>query len=160
MDTRVESELKAYVQGVVGAFGSDPRVLAWDVWNEPDNQGRDDLKDFAAKVSRVNELLPKVFAWAGAMHPQQPLTSGVWQGNWSDDAKESVTTKIQLAESDVISFHDYQWPEAFESRIASLRRLDRPLLAPSTWLAGTAVPSTRCSQSRNVSGSQRSIGDS
>ena len=29
--------LKAYVQGVVGAFANDPRILAWDVWNEPDN---------------------------------------------------------------------------------------------------------------------------
>ena len=24
-------------RGVVGAFASDPRVLAWDVWNEPSN---------------------------------------------------------------------------------------------------------------------------
>src|SRR5579862_5386287 len=29
--------LEAYVTGVVGAFAKDPRVLAWDVWNEPDN---------------------------------------------------------------------------------------------------------------------------
>lgn len=33
--------LKAYVQGVVGAFAKDDRILAWDVWNEPgsDNAG-------------------------------------------------------------------------------------------------------------------------
>src|SRR5215813_1502530 len=30
--------LEAYVKGVVGAFGKDPRVLGWDVWNEPDNK--------------------------------------------------------------------------------------------------------------------------
>jgi endo-1,4-beta-mannosidase len=29
--------LEAYVKGVVGAFAKDPRVLGWDVWNEPDN---------------------------------------------------------------------------------------------------------------------------
>jgi len=29
--------LKEYVQGVVAAFANDPRVLAWDVWNEPNN---------------------------------------------------------------------------------------------------------------------------
>ena len=29
--------LQAYVEGVVGAFGQDERVLAWDIWNEPDN---------------------------------------------------------------------------------------------------------------------------
>ncbi len=36
--------------------------------------------DVAAKVERVNELLPQVFAWARATHPDQPLTSGVWTG--------------------------------------------------------------------------------
>src|SRR5579863_7042562 len=29
--------LKAYVKGVVGAFANDPRVLMWDIWNEPNN---------------------------------------------------------------------------------------------------------------------------
>ena len=116
------------MQGVVGAFGSDPRVLAWDVWNEPDNRGRDLPGDAPAKVKRVNELLPQVFAWAREMHPQQPLTSGVWTGDWNNPSKESATTKIQLEESDVISFHDYLWPEGFEERIDELRPLNRPLI--------------------------------
>jgi|SRR6187402_249892 len=124
----VEPELKAYVQGVVSAFAKDDRILGWDVWNEPDNGGRDLSADVAAKVKRVNELLPQVFAWARSAHPQQPLTSGVWTGNWDDPAKESATTKIQLAESDVISFHNYGWPEDFEAHIQSLRSLQRPLL--------------------------------
>src|SRR5438445_7931745 len=29
--------LQAYVEGVVGAFAKDQRILAWDLWNEPDN---------------------------------------------------------------------------------------------------------------------------
>jgi len=29
--------LEVYVRGVVHAFADDQRVLAWDVWNEPDN---------------------------------------------------------------------------------------------------------------------------
>src|SRR5437868_2018916 len=29
--------LEAYVKGVVGAFAKDERILAWDIWNEPDN---------------------------------------------------------------------------------------------------------------------------
>jgi len=128
MNRAVEPELKAYVQGVVSAFAKDDRILGWDVWNEPDNGGRDLPADVAAKVKRVNELLPQVFAWARFAHPQQPLTSGVWTGNWDDPAKESATTKIQLAESDVISFHNYGWPEDFEAHIQSLRSLQRPLL--------------------------------
>jgi hypothetical protein len=128
MDRSVEPELKAYVQGVVSAFGKDDRVLAWDVWNEPDNEGRDRQADVPAKVKRVNELLPLVFEWARSMHPNQPLTSGVWKGNWDDPTQESETTKIQLGESDVISFHNYDWPEVMQARIDSLRALHRPLL--------------------------------
>jgi hypothetical protein len=128
LDRSYEPKLKAYVQGVVGAFANDDRILGWDVWNEPDNQGGDVEADVPAKVKRVDELLRKAFAWARAENPSQPLTSGVWTGNWSDAAKESATTKIQLVESDVISFHNYGWPEEFEARIKELEPLHRPIL--------------------------------
>ena len=127
-DRAIEPQLKAYVQGVVGAFAQDDRVLGWDIWNEPDNQGGDGPQDVASKVARVDELLPQAFAWARAMHPTQPLTSGVWTGSWSNPSLESATTKIQLANSDVISFHDYSWPEGFEKRIQELLPQHRPLL--------------------------------
>jgi hypothetical protein len=128
LDRADEPQLKAYVQGVVGAFGKDDRVLGWDVWNEPDNRGGDREEDAAAKVKRVDELLPQVFAWARAMQATQPLTSGVWVGDWVHPDKESETTKIQLAESDVISFHNYDWPEGFEARVQQLAMYHRPLL--------------------------------
>jgi hypothetical protein len=128
LDKEVEPELAAYVQGVVGAFAEDQRVLAWDIWNEPDNQGGDALEDVPAKVRRVDELLPRAFAWARSVHPSQPLTSAVWAGNWHDPDKESATTKIQLEEADVISFHDYGWPEIFEGHIQELQKMGRPIL--------------------------------
>ena len=129
-DRKYEPRLKAYVEGVVGAFAKDERILGWDVWNEPDNEGGGSYQalELPNKTERVEELLPQVFAWARSMHPEQPLTSGVWQGNWSDPAKESKTTKIQLAESDVISFHNYDWPEGFEARVLTLKKLGRPLI--------------------------------
>lgn len=121
---------EAYVKGVVGTFANDDRILAWDVWNEPDNPGggkyKDNLKD---KVARVNALLPEVFKWARSQGPTQPLTSGVWtHDSWGDPQQWSTTEKIQLSESDIISFHDYSWPEKFESRVESLERLHRPVL--------------------------------
>jgi hypothetical protein len=137
MDRSVEPQLEAYVKGVVGAFARDERVLGWDVWNEPDNRGGDVVKDEAAKVARVNELLPKAFRWAREMHPVQPLTSGVWTGNWSDPAKESATTTIQLAESDVITFHNYGWPEEFEARILELKPLGRPVICTEYMARGS-----------------------
>jgi hypothetical protein len=123
-----EPKLQAYVVGVVGAFANDDRVLGWDIWNEPDNGGGDKKEDVPAKIKRVDELLPKAFAWARSAHPTQPLTSGLWAGNWTDPEKESATTKIQLEESDVISFHNYEWPEKFEERIKELQPYHRPIL--------------------------------
>ena len=32
-----EDRLESYVAGIVGAFAEDERVLAFDLWNEPDN---------------------------------------------------------------------------------------------------------------------------
>ena len=128
LDRSMQPQLEAYVKGVVGAFAKDDRILGWDVWNEPDNKGGDVEADLPAKTKRVNELLPLVFTWARSAQPSQPLTSGVWTGNWDDPAKESETTRIQLRESDVISFHNYGWPEDFEDRIKSLQPLRRPII--------------------------------
>jgi len=129
MDSAYEPKLESYVKGIVGAFANDKRILAWDVWNEPDNgNGSKKPGEPPNKAELVDRLLPKAFAWARSVHPTQPLTSGVWEGDWSNPDKESPTTKIQLAESDIISFHNYSWPEGFEARIKELQPLGRPII--------------------------------
>ena len=40
LDPAVEPELKQYVQGVVGAFANDDRILGWDIWKRARQQGR------------------------------------------------------------------------------------------------------------------------
>ncbi len=128
-DRAYEPKLEAYVKGVVGAFAKDDRILGWDVWNEPDNGNESSAKgELPHKAERVAQLLPQVFAWARSVHPTQPLTSGMWKGDWTDPAKESPMTKIQLAESDVITFHNYDWPEGFEARIQQLQQYHRPII--------------------------------
>ena len=128
LDPAYEPNLREYVLGVVGAFGKDERVLGWDLWNEPDNGNSTRFTEAPHKTELIVALLPKVFAWARSTHPTQPLTSGVWAGNWNDPAKQSAMTKIQLAESDVITFHNYGWPEEFEARINALLPLGRPII--------------------------------
>ena len=119
---------KAYVQGVIGAFRNDPRILGWDVWNEPDN-GADQYKGQEGKEPLVRALLAEVFGWARDAEPSQPLTSGVWLGaDWAPGGKASAMEKLQLAQSDVISFHDYSWPETFERRVLQLLPYGRPIL--------------------------------
>lgn len=122
--------LEAYVKGVVGAFAKDDRVLGWDIWNEPDNGNGGSYADLEAKNKSelVLALLPRAFAWARAAHPTQPLTSGVWKGNWSVAEKLEPGAKIQIEMSDVISFHSYDKPEVFEKRVLSLQQYHRPIL--------------------------------
>lgn len=124
--------LKAYVQGVVGAFAKDDRILAWDVWNEPgsdqtDNYPKTELKK-EDKLNRVTALLPQAFAWAREANPSQPLTSGVWDVDTSNDADIGELQRIQLRESDVITFHNYSWPEDFKSEVDWLRQFHRPVI--------------------------------
>ena len=122
-------QLKGYVQGIVGAFAKDERVLSWDVWNEPDNSGGGDYPVQKEKEALVAKLLPQVFEWARSQNPLQPLTSGVWHNDdWSPAGKLNAIEAIQLAQSDVISFHNYDWPESFEARIQQLKGYGRPLL--------------------------------
>ncbi len=124
------ARLKAYVKGVVAAFAKDARVLGWDIWNEPDNTNDSSYKskEPPAKKELVLALLPKAFAWARSAHPSQPLTCGVWQSDWSSDDKLTAMARIQLAESDVLSFHNYDPAPEFEKRIEWLQRYNRPIL--------------------------------
>ena len=122
--------LEKYVKGVVGEFANDPRILAWDLWNEPDN-GNDSSYaqgDPKNKNEIIAGLLPQVFAWARSAHPTQPLTSGVWQGDWSSLDKMTPVGKIQIEQSDVISFHNYGWPEDFEAHVTMLEQYHRPII--------------------------------
>ena len=132
-DSSQYSRLKEYVQGVVGAFAKDDRILGWDVWNEPGsdqtgNYPKTELKN-KDKVTRVAALLPQVFAWAREVNPTQPLTSGVYEVDISrDEASIDELERIQLRESDIITFHNYSWPESFKAEIAWLRRFHRPVI--------------------------------
>jgi Cellulase (glycosyl hydrolase family 5) len=131
--------LEAYVKGVVGAFAMDRRVLAWDVWNEPDNTNAASYGALEPndKQSLVQALLPRVFSWARAAHPTQPLTSAVWSDDPSPADKLSPIARIQIENSDVVSFHNYQPPQNFERRILELRRYHRPILCTEYMARGT-----------------------
>jgi len=128
-DTGGYPKLQSYVEAIVGAFAQDERVLAWDVWNEPDNAGGGDYPAQPGKQELVARLLPQVFDWARAQKPVQPLTSGVWHdADWSSESHLNPVEGTQLSQSDVISFHSYEWPELFEARIKQLLGYGRPIL--------------------------------
>lgn len=122
--------LESYVKDIVGAFATDKRILGWDVWNEPDNNNGSSYPDNSqARLDQVAALLPRVFEWARSADPSQPVTSGVWHhDHWERLDGLSTVEKTQLTQSDVISFHDYSWPEVFEARVKALEVYGRPIL--------------------------------
>ena len=129
-DPSAYPHLESYVKGVVGAFARDQRVLAWDVWNEPDNQNGGSYGELEPKnkVELVLALLPRAFAWAREAKAEQPLTSGVWKGDWSTPEKLTAMDRLQIDLSDVITFHNYDSPTEFEKRINWLVRYNRPII--------------------------------
>ena len=127
--SRWNTQLKPYVEGVIGHFRDDKRVLMWDLMNEPDNNNPPYKgKELSRKVQPSLNLLQKEWNWARHANPSQPLTSGVWKDDWSSDQKLSQMARFQLQNSDVITFHSYGPPDEMRSRIQSLQRFGRPII--------------------------------
>ena len=115
-DPSKEPVLREYVTSVIGGFQSNRQIIAWDLYNEPGNNGRG---------SKSAPLVEKAFAWARAVDPPQPLTVGVWE------FKEYDLPFAGL--SDIISYHDYNPLPESAARIQLLQRHNRPLLC-TEWL--------------------------
>jgi len=128
-------------------------VLGWDVWNEPSNtnEGSYEKEEATNKKELVEALLPKVFSWARAAGATQPLTSAVWEGDWSEPEKLGAMTKIQLELSDVISFHNYDKPAEFEKRVKWLQTYHRPILCTEYMARGMGARSRDSAAGEKIS---------
>ena len=113
--------LEEYVRSVIGAFGHDERVLAWDLYNEP---GNSDMGD------RSLALLRDSFQWARAAGPAQPLTVGVWRRDTPE------MNQVMLENSDVVSFHCYSNLDVLKGMLEELKPGGYPLLC-TEWMART-----------------------
>ena len=120
----------AYAEEVVAAFSIDKRVLAWDVWNDPGNtnEGRYGSFEPANKTELMRTILAQAFKYARAGNPTQPVTSGLAKGDWSSADKLGPLEKIQVENSDVISFQNYDGPQEFEKRVKWLQAYGRPVI--------------------------------
>ena len=127
--TRYES-LRPYVQGVVGRFANDRRVIAWDIFNEPDNVNRPAYVAYEPpdKGERAFQLMRKAFTWAREMNPSQPLTAAPWKGDYQDASRVPALVAYMLDSSDVITFHSYDDSASVEREITALERYGRPII--------------------------------
>lgn len=105
--------LEKYVKDVLVRFGKDKRILMWDLYNEPGNEGERD---------NSIPLLKAVFQWARQANPEQPITSGIWK--W--DLEE--LNKIQILNSDIITYHEYESPSWHQRVIEILKTHNRPMI--------------------------------
>ncbi|HEY9047496.1 MAG TPA: glycoside hydrolase family 2 TIM barrel-domain containing protein [Ohtaekwangia sp.] len=112
-DSTLYITLEKYTKDILSHFASDKRIVLWDVYNEPGNSGYG---------TKSLPLLSKVFQWGREVNPSQPLSAGVW----SKDLEE--LNRYQLANSDVITYHNYSVPEDHQQWIDSLRTYGKPLI--------------------------------
>lgn len=136
--------LEAYVRGVVRRFGSDERVLFWDLYNEVGNRFMPAMAAPAWRRLPVHaavyvrhvlrrspslDLMDAAFAWARAERPEQPLTAPVYY-------PFPRINRAVLAQSDVVTFHNYEPVPPLEALIARLQATGRPVLC-TEWLSRT-----------------------
>ncbi len=133
-DSSRHDELKGYIKGVISKFGSDPRVICWDLYNEPDNRalqrGRNELEVEDKHIYSL-ALLRKVFSWAREVNPTQPLTTGIWRGeidHWGTPDSLPELDRFMVQHSDLISFHAYDRYENVVRKIEELKKYQRPLI--------------------------------
>ena len=141
-DSLRHDELKNYIKGVVSHFKNDQRVVAWDLYNEPDNVASDpgrDVLELKDKYIYTFALLKKVVQWTREVNPSQPLTVGLWKGDhtlWGTPKKLRPLERFMVKNSDVISFHSYDGPQITKEKINALKNYNRPILC-TEYLART-----------------------
>jgi len=117
-DRNAWPDLEKYIRDIVSTFARDPRVLMWDLYNEPGNSGMG---------NRSLPLVEATFAWARAVNPSQPLTIGSW-------GAPAEISRRQIELSDVVSFHFYGGRDGLRRQISDLKGHLRPVIN-TEWMA-------------------------
>ena len=112
-DTSNFPGLEKYVKDVLGSFAHDKRILLWDLYNEPGNSGKGDS---------TLPLLTKIFEWARAVNPDQPVSAGLWDWNLTN------LNIFQMNNSDIITYHNYDELPLHQRVISILKASGKPLI--------------------------------
>jgi len=117
--TSLYNWLEKYVKDIIGTFKNDPRVLIWDMYNEPgaSHHGNESLP-----------LLKNAFKWAREINPSQPLTAGIFNLRLYDINSFSITN------SDIITYHNYRDSAQHCIVLNLLKLYGRPMIC-TEWMA-------------------------
>lgn len=105
--------LEAYVKDMVSAFASDPRVVIWDLYNEPTIESAD--------------LADSCLTWARRVNPLQPLTIGAWE------SFDSPFSRRLMELSDIVSFHGYDPFDGVLAKMETCGIYNRPVIC-TEWM--------------------------
>ena len=111
---------------VLSKYRDDDRILFWNIWNEPGNNGRGEVSA---------PLVRELFELAWKIDPKQPLAADIWQGttNLPPDKANGIAAKL----SDIISYHSYAPLEAQMRFARELKAAYGRPMVNTEWLART-----------------------
>lgn len=117
--------IEKYQKEIMTKYKDDSRILAWCLYNEPEN------------TSTFNTLpfLREVFKWAREVNPSQPCTSPVWQIPGSARTNWPIVAFV-WENSDIISFHCYADYSVTSRFVKITEQFNRPVFC-SEWMART-----------------------
>ena len=107
---------------IIEKYAKDPRVVIWDLFNEPGNGNRG---------SKSLPYMERFFEIAREISPVQPLTAGVWKDCSSGVKSEIEVRALEL--SDIVSYHGYSDFESEILKINHLKQYNRPIVN-TEWL--------------------------
>lgn len=114
--------LENYEKAVLKRFGDDPRVLFWDLYNEPGN-GQPPQQNREKSLA----FLHAVFKWARDVEPSQPVSVDVWNAYLPID-------RFAWENSDVITAHSYSDRSTTGQMIKDMKLSGRPVIF-TEWMA-------------------------
>lgn len=115
--------MERYVKQILKKYRKDPRILAWCLYNEPEN----------TKGFETLPFLKAVYRWAREVNPSQPLTSPMWATPDSRSYQKEISEFVSSA-SDIISFHSYNDLPRCTEFVNYCQQFNRPILC-SEWMA-------------------------
>jgi len=133
--------LESYLRDIVRSFANDPRVLFWDLYNEPGNRMEFVSGGFSKYDGDLDRhslsLMEQAFDWARRERPAQPVTVAAWTTPLPGEDAHPYQTEIDRAAlrlSDIVTFHAYWKADHVARFIDDLAGLGRPMLC-TEWMA-------------------------
>lgn len=128
-----DEKVKEYIDDLSRNYGTDKRIILWNVWNEPGNSGRGSMS---------LPMIENVFRWLRENDINQPLTADVYASMpgcpfpdeyMKDPRIESKIEQRVIDLSDIITYHYYGDYLHMKRFIERLRVYGRPLICDE-WL--------------------------